>query len=711
MRFISALLCLAALAALLCGCGKKDDGAVTLTGVFAYETVNIAGEYPASGMPKICRESGLIVSEAVQYTDKDDIIFIQAYDIENGDITYIRLPEDAVNNVDYTVDGAGNALLLCSGSGGSYSLALVRDNGIVWSRDLSDMMDLPSGMEDNHRILYYGGFWYAVIGKDVVVIDGSGNPAGHYVADSEFVTAFTADDGVHAVAKEIHLILNENGPSKGPSWTNVLPERGEVIGIAGQRFLTFSESGADVTDAVSGEKKQFVSWINSGLETYNSHNLYYVSDDLIYLYRIGEGASEMIKLTRTGDLVFDRGSTVVITCGDEFIGSLRGAALKFNNTQSKYRVVLDILGDDDYESALDLRLVRDGAGDIVMLPDNSDDGKYLDKKIFADLYDGAVDKGDLFDCVRKLYETDGRLDVVPRMFDVMGYSFSDPGIDPGAGWTMGDFLKKYDGGGILFDNEFMGLFSYEARSAWQANILWNGGFDRGMFIQYCERFIKMKAGNPNYRSYTRRGNIWLDGKESLFEFGRGGVGGVLGYIKSKAVWGEGAEVRFAGLPTPGGGRYYVEGKEKFGILNSAKCYDGAKEFLRYFMGVGYAAGIKSFASYFPSLRSAYYRIAENDSESVKYYFMPYDLSFNYASCGEYVSELNGVGGCCTANDKALHGEIAAFLDSAEPLPVYPRELIGIIEEEFSAVESGRDVSEIAGICENRVNLWFAEHDN
>ncbi|MCR5263596.1 MAG: hypothetical protein K6D94_06960 [Clostridiales bacterium] len=705
VRMLSVLLCIAALCLTLSACGAKDAGAVTLTGVFGSETVNIAGEYTAVGKPVLCGSS--LCTYALEKTDRDDRVYISVDDTVSGEVCFIRVPIE-LDEICFAVDDGGNALLMCREAMG-LSLRLVNGSGVVWSLDLKDMMTVPAGENGSERVLYSGGMWYVILGSEIGVVSPDGKPAGHLTEDDPFIVSFAAEDGVHAVTAKRHLILNGANAEYGVSWENRIPERMSVYPVDGSRFLSLSGSGADITDTISGQTSEFISWVNSGIDSGGLSDIYYISDNVIYIYRSIPDKNAVLKLTRMPDIVLDRGKIAVVTCpGGLWLSDIGRAALRFNAGQTDYRAVIDEIGGEDYEAALDLKLAQGSAGDIVMLPGRSSEEKYVGKNIFLDLYDGVVDKGDIFGCVRKLYEKDGHVYALPRTFAAQWYSYADRELDIGSGWTYGGMIGLLDGGKRLFDNEFIGLFNYQFRSCWYANILHGGGFDRDMFVEYCQRFIRIKEANRDYRSYTRSGNIWLEGKAVLYE----ADGGLLDYIKSKAVWGEGAEVGFAGMPTPDGGGHFVTPSETCGILKKAAGAEGAKAFLRYYMGAGFAEEREYYdnLSRIPSLVSAYRVLCGRNSETTKYYFIPYDLSFNYAGWPEYTDELYGAKGYCAANDKALHDEFAAFLDSMEPLPVYPEELTDIIEEELSAVEGGRDVSEIADICENRVSLWLAEHD-
>lgn len=701
-RTASALLLTAVLLALT-SCGSKDGGTMTLTGIFESEAVDMTGDYIMAGKPVICGKSLCVY--AVEKTDEDDRVYISAYDTETGDVSFIRIPI-GLDEICFAVGENEDVLLMCREKIG-YGVSLVRGGDVIWSLDLKDIMTVPSGPDGSQNLLYSDGLWYVVFGGEIGVIGADGKAVGHLTEDEPFILSFVSEDGVHAVTKKRHLILSGAKAEEGTPWEGLIPEKTAIFPADGSRFLSMSGSGADMTYIGSRQSYEFISWVNSGVDPHTVSGIYYISDDVIYLYRSGAGDSTVVKMTRRPDTELERSRIVAVTCPKSlWFSDIHEAALKFNSSRTGYRVILDDIGDEDYETALDLRLADGSAGDIIILPGNTPAGKYLDKNIFVDLYEDTAEREDIFSCVRKLYEDDGRLLVMPRTFSLSWYSFTDPDIDPG--WTYDEFINMLDGGAKLFGNEYIGLFNFRFRRCWYENILHGGAFDREMFIEYCQRFIRLKSENKDYRSFTRSGNVWLEGKEALCE----ASGGLLYYIKSKAVWGKGASVGFAGMPTKDGGRYCVDPSEIWGILKKAAGLEGAKAFLRYYTGAGFARDRDYFDSLssVPSVISAYRALCERSRESSKYYFIPYDFSFNYASCDEYTDELYGAAGYCAANDKALADEFERFMDTAEPMPLWPEDLLDIIDEELSAVEGGRDMNEIADICENRVSLWLAEHD-
>ncbi|MBQ7719720.1 MAG: hypothetical protein IJT56_03965, partial [Clostridia bacterium] len=359
MRTASALLLTAVLLALT-SCGSKDGGTMTLTGIFEGEAVDMTGDYIMAGKPVICGKSLCVC--AVEKTDEDDRVYISAYDTETGNVSFIRIPI-GLDEICFAVGENEDVLLMCREKIG-YSVSLVRGGDVIWSLDLKDIMTVPSGPDGSQNLLYSDGLWYVVFGGEIGIIGADGKAVGHLTEDEPFILSFVSDGGVHAVTKKRHLIINGARAEEGTPWEGLIPEKTAIFPADGSRFLSMSGSGADMTDVGTRQSYEFISWVNSGVDPHTVSGIYYISDDVIYLYRSGAGDSPVVKMTRRPDTELERSRIVAVTCPKPlWFSDIHEAALKFNSSRTGYRVILDDIGDEDYETALDLRLADGSAGD------------------------------------------------------------------------------------------------------------------------------------------------------------------------------------------------------------------------------------------------------------------------------------------------------------------------------------------------------------
>lgn len=678
---------------LLSACGKTEipEGAVVLEGVYK--------------------------AEAIPMPDADRIL---GYPVLAGGDTYA---------VGWTEDGGR---YLAAGSGGRYELKDVglsafcpdgediffygRDGGnseifgllnkgqTVWTVPVSDYMKSPlknklSGEMGTLFLLHAKDLWYAVGENDIAVFGGDGSAKAHLTTSGAVRIAFVHGGRVSVVTPKEHLILNGTEQKEGPSWNSVLSKYAVIGGTDEDTALV--RSGDSILKVTVSEPAEelLINFTNSGILPSRVQGFVYESDDVVWCLTTGNGLSNMgnaaYKMTRVGTRIIDREHVVNIVYFASGSSYYADAAVLFNMAQDDYFIRLqpyECDTFDEYLLHLDLTVLTNGDCDLVEI--RRDPDKYVTKGLFLDLYDGVVSPDEIFTPVKKQYERDGELPVIPLSFGIWGMMTDGSITDGGADWTVERFIEASREKAPIkgMTSGAMSLRLYGMDEAIFTSFM-KDTFDRQAFVDFAGFYTSAIPGGDEEGGYP------LDYLE---------VTGRFAWNRAKILH-EDPGWSMIGFPTAEGGRFRVSGYENLGILKTAPSAAGAKLFLRFLLSCETLRDVGGLVTAIPAMKEAVSLLREMDRGAYIGYWVPTGTTKLITVNTENPRVVGYEDGRFVADDDALFESYLSFIESAEPLKPIPKEITDILREGLTELDGGRPAAEIAGILESRINLYLQEH--
>ena len=304
------------------------------------------------------------------------------------------------------------------------------------------------------------------------------------------------------------------------------------------------------------------------------------------------------------------------------------AAVNYNRSQDKYRVVCEEAGDD-----LDQLIVSGKGGDLMMTADSDMLYKYAEKGLFADLDTLLPDlfsNGNLLGCARAAGEIGGKLLGVPAEFDLTALA-ARRSLVGDAEWTPEAFLAL---NASLSEEQqlFPRMSQTEFYLALRDGILsecidsdaGSCSFEESSaFETFLEQLAALPSSSPT-DDYGK--NTFITGQTALFEADLSSISGYAQAV-SGAIFGDGEEVRLVGYPAAGGGVAKMRPNAFFSILQDSAVREGAADFLRYLLSPEAAVDTMRGMRSVPALKSTLE--AYRESETMLNYFFYYDDYSHY----------------------------------------------------------------------------------
>ncbi|MCR5264518.1 MAG: hypothetical protein K6D94_11620 [Clostridiales bacterium] len=683
---------LAGLALISCGKAEIPEGAVVLDGVYKAE------ELP---MPQTTRVIG---SPAISAGDT----YVVEWTLDDGN--YLNTGSGRR----YPLDGLGINVLFPDGdeilfygldynNNNSEIYGVMKDGALLWSVPVTDYMRSPlkskmSGEIGTLFMLRAKDLWYIIGERDVVIFDKTGAVQKHIELDSAVKTAFSHGDRVSVVSQKEHIVLKGTERSDGPSWSDLLVKYDIYGGVDQDTALVkigdamFKVSASDLSEEL------LINFGNSGLMGARLKRFIYESDEILWcLIDNPAGPAEAYRLTRVGQKIYDRGHVVNLIYYESG-GVYDVAAYLFNKKQDEYFVQLKPYkcdSFDEYSQYVDLTVISGGDCDLLELKRDPD--KYISKGLFADLYDGVITPGELFTPVRKVFERDGTLPVVPLSFSAYGMLSDGSLTDGGESWTPRRFMEICRSGSPI-----KGMTS-------GAEVIRRSGFDEGMYTSFIgdsfdkDAFLDFAAF---YQSDIGGGN-----EDRGYPLDYFTLYGRYGWIQVKLADGRNG-YSVIGSPTSNGGRFRLYGYEQLAVPKDSPSTDGAKEFLKYLLTCEFLTE-GGRVTCVPSTKEG----ANNARRWDQKYHAGYAIHKESGRLIEVFGDMLDENGELSytdlegfvPDDDKLFGEYIAFIESIEPMEPIPDAVMDMIYEELSAVEGGRSAEEIAGILESRINIYLQEN--
>ncbi len=677
----------------LASCGKTDipEGAVVLEGVYKAEAIPLPDADRILGWPVLAGGD----TWAVGWTEDGGRFLAtgsgKRYELK--DVSLTSFCPDGEDVFFYGRDG-----------GNSEVFGLLNKGQTQWTVPVSDYMKSPlknklSGEMGTLFLLRAKDLWYAVGENDIAVFGGDGSAKVHLTTGGAVRTAFVHGGKVSVVTPKEHLILNGTEQTEGPSWNSVLSKYAVIGGIDPDTALVRSGDSILKVTVTEPAEELLINFTNSGILPSRVQDFVYESDDVVRVLTTGNGLSDMgnaaYRMTRVGTRVIDREHVVNIVYFASGSTYYADAAVLFNMSQDDYFIRLqpyECDTFDEYLLHLDLTVLTNGDCDLVEI--RRDPDKYVSKGLFLDLYDGVVSPDEIFMPVKKQYERDGELPVIPISFGIWGMMSDGSITDGGKDWTVERFIgasrEKATVKGMT--SGAMALRWYGMDEAIFTSFM-KDAFDRQAFADFAEFYTSAIPGGDEEGGYPLE---YLE------------VTGRFAWNRAKILH-EDKSWSMIGFPTDEGGRFRVYGYENLGILRTAPSAAGAKLFLRFLLSCETIRDVGGLVTAIPAMKEAVSLLRKMDEGAWLGYWVPTGTTKLITVNTETPNVVGYEDGRFVADDDALFESYLSFIESVEPLKPIPDEIADILREGLTEIDGGRPAAEIAGILESRINLYLQEH--
>lgn len=480
------------------------------------------------------------------------------------------------------------------------------------------------------------------------------------------------------------------------------------------QFAIYNSDAIYIYDYESQTYEKEMSFMDCDIMGDYIRSLYWISDGHFMAVSVDWNTqeTELIDLTRSEAGAIDEKIQVNVATlyADQ---EYTAAIVKYNKSQEKYhintQVFYDYNTDMDYEAAMtnmQNAIIGDNPPDIVILQ-GMDSEIYANKDVFADLkpYVEKSEKlslDDYYENVIEAYTYKDKLISIPSNFSISTFAVSAKDFDK-MGWTV-DEMIKYD-----YSHPDANLISYASRSSMYDWVL---GFT-------MEKFVNWETGECNFDSpefkqileylagfsaeYDWESDMDSDSEPIQIQEGKLlAVGAYIGSINETQVYdamfgGVGAAT-FIGYPTLDGTptAALLEGSGGMAITEKGN-KDAAWDFVEFYLTRDDKNDMFSYG--LPANKKELQKLIDAELEKAK----------SGDECGSGV----GYGDWDYTYHYSTEAEIDTLLEifkTAKPQPKQNGDILAIITEEAEAFYTNqKSVDEVAGIIQNRVNIFVSEN--
>lgn len=398
------------------------------------------------------------------------------------------------------------------------------------------------------------------------------------------------------------------------------------------------------------------------------------------------------------------------------------AAIKFNDISAEYQIVCEeyrsVKNTDNYQqllSAYDADLLTGKIGDVLIMSNETDYEKYAKKGAFCDLYefmknDDTFSSEILYECVKKPYETDGKLFIVIPEFTINTLVGKSKNL-PNDTWnikTMLDLANSLPDGVSLIKgmtkttmlNTFLLAGAGEFIDFKNATC----SFDSEEFISLIEYIASFPETNTQDID-TQDISSYLNNEVYLYESTH--LGSFTDYLKLRARFGFDEEIGMIGYPSKQGGAAEIIPMKYYAVSSVSDNKEGAWEFIKYLLSGENIINETKGMRYIPSSRDTFRDWL--DSEQMLYYYFP-DGSLRYRISLEPITgEENSSGHVIALNDIYIE-QFETFINSISNRSDIPVKITEIIREDIDIYFAGnKTAAETAKIIQNRINIYLNEN--
>ncbi len=721
----------------MAGCGKKNQEHLWGGQEGRNIDVDIVFQWNASHSPMLEQYEGATIDDgkiyAYRYIDGGVDISVFATDTVEQ-IKIYEIP-DAMEIKSISVD-ASKKICLFGSTEKSNALWQVSPNGDISIIENIEVEDL--GLFPNLKNFYADSNGYYYIWYEMSV------PCAEVYENGE-EDIYTALDRIYVKDGQMNTIIYEEVPD---SYNNQLLSMAfDENGIP--MLLAKDEEGCYVRRMRTTDREKYDAsrleasgLMNQGADNiiaYTEEGLMYIWEGALYLYHLSDFCSEkLLELATVGiledDIIYMGMNGDIIEIIDNYKGSgqseytaiaegessknqltlgvmslqsdMRKIISAFNRYQNDVTIEPIIyVNDGDYNAGyerLALDIIQGKAPDLISVYGLGYEN--LEKAgAFSDLYmfmqeDTEFKKEDFVSSILHLYEMDGHLYTIAPIFRI--YTM----------WGAGSTIKGRNG---VNAEELMQILR---SNGGDINSIDGFSADESVLTTLCalnmDTFIDWSAGTCDFVGEAFRQVLEFakeyKGKayESMYESIRNGeiiatigiINSVEDYRLASELYGE--SVQFVGYPTESGiGSAALFSGDQMAISSKSKYQKEAWEFVKYFMdngytGTGFPVGREQFETYLnESLNEVI--ISENDEVS----------KFAKRSYTERDGLSIQVYKCEPEDVEVIRDLVNNISDKFQ----YHLEIQNIIGEEASAyLHNQKEIEEVCGIIQNRVQLYLNE---
>lgn len=404
--------------------------------------------------------------------------------------------------------------------------------------------------------------------------------------------------------------------------------------------------------------------------------------------------------------------------GDDI--SLKKSITDFNMKNPDYRVELTAYINEYKEeplTRLNIDITTGNAPDILVVETAVPVKSYIDKGMFADLYefidsDPELKREDLLGSVLRAYENDGRLCMLVPQFYIETVMGKTSLVGDRQGMTVSELIElaeKYPDkkllNGYTTKSSALDLLLRYSYGSFIDSESGKCSFDSDSFtdlLKFCGRF-PFEVPEDYYTNEF----AFLDEEYELFN------GGILFYSNwtignftcirffENAVFGE--PVTFIGFPGAGGNGAVIKPDAAYAVMEDSENKEGAWEFLRGFYSEEYQDGIlSSLSPNFPVRMSSLEIMAENAKKGV---YDPLEGKYREPERNLFGKKI-GLGLNTDEDNRRMYELLGSAAGTMEN-DVY---IYGIVTDEAAAYFSGqKSAEEAAAIIQNRVQNYLDEN--
>ena len=561
----------------------------------------------------------------------------------------------------------------------------------------------------------YGGVFYLEYSRAVTLCDSYGKVQGNIDLDSEVIDMQIDDDGkIYTLTYNRALeCYSKKGVSDKKDYKSVNALYGSRLYISGSELYILSDDKLYSYNTESEKIALLTLWSDAGIYAPYISAIFGTDDGFIVQGRDAiDGISCFWRLEPIDKA--DRAERTVIEVSylEDGSNSIPLAAVKFNSAQSEYKVECrEYHTGSSPVSDYDMDLISGKLGDIFIMPNNTDYGKYVERGAFVDLYelidrDPAMSRDDIYSCVLESFETDGKLYVITPEFKLGTLTAKAENLPDGK-WDINTLL------------------TFESKLGEETTLI--GGLDRLSMMKIllscgADEFIDFEKKTASFDSELFIGlleylkGIPANGKQSddvkLYRENKvilsdECISNLIEYLMIYSKYGFDSEVEIVGYPSASGGVCRVIPRVYCGISSYSENVDGAWEFVKFMMsGANLLDDTKGMQN-IPALRKTLYDWL--DVEGSLYYYFSDETGRYKGSESPITDEKMLKSGRVIHPDEKLFSEFDTFINSASAKPELPSKIMEMIKEESEPYFAGiKSAKETARIIQDRVSVYVSE---
>ncbi len=622
-----------------------------------------------------------------------------------------------------------NYVFILSNLPGSYILRITdKDNNITVEKQVSDLITLQENLYDQICLASTNDKIYVAGNRTCAVLNEDGNTINTYNLSGNVTSLLINSKGdVYIIGSannniSLDIIDIKSGKTKsGNEFTDDLRKTGGFAYYIGDKNNIYIRTEIDLLKYNLETKKTYkiINWVNTAIFAGGITGVIPLYDDNFILagLDVTTNKSAFWQLNKVTEESVPEKTIIRVSYMEDGTNNIPMAAIKFNGVSAEYQIVCEeyrsVKNTDNYQellSAYDADLLTGKIGDVLIMSNETDYEKYAKKGAFCDLYefmnnDDTFSSDTLFECVKKPYETDGKLFIVIPEFTINTLVGKSKNL-PNDIWntkTMLDLADSLPDGVSLLNgmtkttmlNTFLLAGAGEFIDFENATC----SFDSEEFISLIKYISSFPETNTQDID-TQDISSYLNDEVYLYESTH--LGSFTDYLKLRARFDFDEDIEMIGYPSKQGGAAEIMPMKYYAVSSVSEQKAGAWEFIKFLLSGENIVNEMKGMRYIPSSRDTFHDWL--DSEQMLYYYFP-NGSLRYRISLEPITEdENSSGHVIALNDHYIE-QFETFINSISNRTDIPVKITEIIREDIDIYFAGnKTAAETAKIIQNRISL-------